>query len=513
MKNRTKNRTKNQKAIIVVFSALLIFSCSKAISPVPKHAPFTPSAPRTPEPPQAPENSHSEPTTTPQETEGDTPSTVPSHEAPGEPTPEFPYPNFEGIEFRGEKNFASLINHYAQGQSVPTPWAGYWWPYTSNGIATSTYSSGGSPAGKYDAARGGSTHAQAWEVTNHGSGLKGLQGWVGHCNGWTAAAALFPEPRTSAKVNGIVFGSGDIKALLTEAAMESSIDFFGTRVEYGNEYGGPKYNDVAPGQYFMILTNFMGRLKQAVLVDRYTGEQVWNQPLAGYRFEYPKPSDYIGAAPNAPGVYRILLTSSIWWMRDDVLADILTPPFIFEDNEAVQSRTLKMELWLDGPVVFGADGKITSSGDVIVTREGDYLVGGAWKMGESYYADAWPDYMWVAYSVQKPTDYANPYVEIDWIKKHLLVPGGADDPTASPRPVEPPPTPSPRPTTSPSTRPTPWPTTTSTPTPQPSSTPNPVPTPTVTPTPTPTATPTPTTPPLPRPTAPPNPRPLTSSVQ
>ncbi len=500
---KTSIEKKFQKTYALIFSALFIFSCSKAISPTPlKNTGNTPAAPQRP---GTPDLTHSEPTAPPEENE--TPSPETPTEQPTEATPEYPYPNFEGIEFRGEKNFASLINRFAQGQAIPTPWAGYWWPYTSNGIATATYSSGGSPAGKYDAARGGTTRAQAWEVTNHGSGLKDLQGWVGHCNGWTAAAALFPEPRTSAKVNGITFGSGDIKALLTEAAMEASIDFFGTRVEYGNDYGGPKYNDVAPGQYFMILTNFMGRLKQAVLVDRYTGEQVWNQPLAGYRFEYPKPADYLGAAPNAPGVYRILMTSTIWWMRDDVLADVLTPPFIFEDNEAVQSRTLKMELWLDGPVEFGSDGKVKSSGDVIVTRQGDYLVGGAWKMGDSYYADAWPDYMWVAYSVQKPTDYANPYVDIEWIKKHLLVPGGADDPSVRPAPVEPAPRPSPHPTTSPSTRPT------TTPRPNPSSIP--VPTPTVTPTVTPTATPTatPTVVPIPTPiptptsTTPPRPRP------
>jgi hypothetical protein len=36
-----------------------------------------------------------------------------------------PYPGFRGQEFRGEKNFAHLINNYLEGKSVPTPWAGY----------------------------------------------------------------------------------------------------------------------------------------------------------------------------------------------------------------------------------------------------------------------------------------------------------------------------------------------------------------------------------------------------
>ena len=108
-----------------------------------------------------------------------------------------PYPNFKGGDTDGEKNFAKLINNFAVGRIEPTPWAGYWWPYTDNGIATGKYGSGKSPAGKYDAARGGQTRAQSWEAQYHGSAVKGVQQWWGHCNGWCVAAALFPEPTTA----------------------------------------------------------------------------------------------------------------------------------------------------------------------------------------------------------------------------------------------------------------------------------------------------------------------------
>jgi hypothetical protein len=57
-------------------------------------------------------------------------------------------------------------------------------------------------------------------------------------------------------------------------------------------------------------------------------------------------------------------------------------------------------------------------------------------MGEGLLVDAWPDYMWVPYSVIKPTDpeqdYANPEVDVEWLRTHILVPGGADDPTVTP---------------------------------------------------------------------------------
>src|SRR5579885_2120070 len=106
-------------------------------------------------------------------------------------------PCFHGKAVEGEKNFAVLINNYLKGKPEPTPWAGYWFPYTENGIAAGKL---GSPAGKYDAARGHKTNAQAWEVANHGAGVKGVQGWWGHCNGWCAAAALFPEPHKPSTV-------------------------------------------------------------------------------------------------------------------------------------------------------------------------------------------------------------------------------------------------------------------------------------------------------------------------
>lgn len=409
-----------------------------------------------------------------------------------------PYPSFRGGELRGEKNFAKLINQYTRAKVEPTPWAGYWWPYSSNGIASGAHGSGGSPAGKYDAARGGRTRAQNWEAEHHGSKVKGIAPWWGHCNGWCAASVLIPEPSADARVNGINFGIADIKALVSEAGMSTSADFFGNRVDWGNDYATTKYLDTVPDQYFLVLTNYIGKLRQGVLIDRFTGDQVWNQPLAGYSFEYPKPEDYLGADPNAPGVYRIMLTSTLWWMRDDVNPSVITQPFDYQDSDTVESRTLRMELWVDAPIVFGADGKIVSSGNVIVTREGDFHVGGKWQGSD--FADGWPDYMWVPYSIVPPfdpsEDYVNIHVEIEWLRRHVLVPGGADDSSVNPAPIAPAPSPSigpsPGPTPTRTTTPFPTPTPTYTVTPAPISTPTATPTstPTHTSTPTPTSTPT-----------------------
>jgi hypothetical protein len=133
-----------------------------------------------------------------------------------------------------------------------------------------------------------------------------------------------------------------------------------------------------------------------VAINRYTGDQLWADPLAGYRFDYPSPADYLGEDPLHPGVYRIRVTSTFWWVSDEVGASVMTPKFDFpsDNNESFGSRKLQMELWLDGPVVFGDDGKIISSGNLIETKKGEYVLGGRW-IKDSYYNDTHPDTMWV----------------------------------------------------------------------------------------------------------------------
>jgi hypothetical protein len=406
--------------------------------------------------------------------------------------PEHPYGLLpQPADIRGERNFAALINQYRSAVPARAPWVGYWWPYTSNGIASGRYAGGYSPAGKYDAARGGGTQAQLWEVLNHGARVRGVQGWWGHCNGWCAAAALFPEPVERQKVNGVSFDIADQKALLSEAAMEVTADFFGNRVDWSTDWTTPKYDDVIPAQYFLVLTHYMGKLGQTVLIDRYTGDQVWNQPLAGYRFDYPKREDYIGEDPRAPGVHRILLTSTIWWGRDDVDPNAVTSPFRFEANYHFEERTLRMELWLDGPVEFDAAGRIVRSGDIVMSRQGNWIMGGVWRNGGGLNVDAHPDYLWVPFTILKPDPraeepYGNIHVDMDWLKKHLL--GGVDDPSVTPRPVEPAPLPSPS--------------TSARPVPRPSG--SPAPRPTASPVPGPSARPTPAPPPAPGPTSSPS---------
>ena len=336
----------------------------------------------------------------------------------------------------GITNYAELINNYAQGKPKREPWAAHWWPYGENGIAAGGRNG---PAGLYDAARGGTTHASEWEVAHHGPKVPGIQGWWGHCDGWSAAAALYPEPRQPVTVNGIEFGVADLKGLLTEAGGSADYEFFGNKMIDDDE-SSPRYKDTVANQYFAVLTNFMGRQGDVVNIDRFTGYEVWNQPVMGYKVEYPKPCGLSRSRSRAPRAF----TASCFVRRSTgrttaaspVPASSL-PEFNWEDDPVdgtIEHRDLVGELWLDAPVVFDASGKVTSSGNLVFARDpkSGFVEGGAWHMDNAGYAERWPDYMWLPYAIPRPDMNdpewpSNPWVDIEWIEDHLLVPGGRDD--------------------------------------------------------------------------------------
>lgn len=300
----------------------------------------------------------------------------------------------------GERNFARLASSSGEGRVRGEAWAGYWWPYLGEGIALS--------ASRYELASGGSGEAERWERRNHGSAVPGVESWWGHCNGWAAAAVLTREPRVARAAGGQSFSVADQKALYSELGMEVDADFFGRRSQTGDP-GSPAFADVFPNQFLLVLMNYVGRGLPLVM-DRYTGVQVWNHPIAGYRLVGPTPDDDLGPDPRFPGVHRLRFSVRVWWLRADVDPEHLTEPFTFVDGPSYESRTLRGEAWLDAPSVFDAAGRLIRSGDLILVEEQGVAIGGAWRNSGLASLDSHPDYLWVPLRFRPSSGYSNPAV-------------------------------------------------------------------------------------------------------
>lgn len=145
---------------------------------------------------------------------------------------------------------------------------------------------------KYDDAfHGGEPKAVTWEREKHTNGPS----WAGHCNGFGATTQRHPkEPVKSVVRGGVTFDPRDIKALLAEIHMNADYEFLGgNRCEIDinalptpGTRADPKVmgdcEDINPGTLHAAMTNWIGRMHHALIMDMYSGEQVWNYALYKY---------------------------------------------------------------------------------------------------------------------------------------------------------------------------------------------------------------------------------------
>ncbi|GMF24848.1 unnamed protein product [Phytophthora lilii] len=117
--------------------------------------------------------------------------------------------------------------------------------------------------------------------------------WFGICHAWSPAAILESEPNCPVTYNGITFQPMDIKALVTDIYVEANIStvFTGSRFsKYHNdsidEYGSHtdySYRDLNPGFLHVAASNLLGKLNTTFIIDRDAGDEVWNQPVVGFK--------------------------------------------------------------------------------------------------------------------------------------------------------------------------------------------------------------------------------------
>jgi hypothetical protein len=300
--------------------------------------------------------------------------------------------------------------------------------------------------------------ATEYEIWKHGAAQYGVQSWWGHCNAWAAAAVMEPEPRLSHTVDGIEFTAGDVKALLTEAWMELQSSFYGARNDFHADEESRDtidYQDVTPAAFHIFFADQVGNHDKSFVIDRYTGDQVWNQPVKAYRstFEtlndgqpvkktlkstqYPHWGEPVVRDLREQEIYEVAVTTTIHWVTDGVPHEALTVEnysdtitdeqfaswsFIKEEyHEQIEIRTLSYTLWLTKPME---------------DPEAEIIGDGEWNHGESTgYEALHPDFMWQpTANVNGSRDYENDFIDYDYIVETLL-PGtlkAAEDPTVEP---------------------------------------------------------------------------------
>jgi len=210
------------------------------------------------------------------------------------------------------------------GEAANVPWASSYWPVYEDSINHRwAGSDSSSPAAKYGEAFGvedieskvsasngvdnqssrtacttdeqcSDTLGEACAIREGAEAGFCIPTWWGICHAWAPASIMEPEPVHPVTRNNVTFEVNDIKALLTIGWDASHSKFVSLRcdedapdVDYDG-YNRPTGSDAEcadtnPGTYHVLLTNYLGLKGESFVEDRTWDDEVWNQPLRGYR--------------------------------------------------------------------------------------------------------------------------------------------------------------------------------------------------------------------------------------
>lgn len=217
----------------------------------------------------------------------------------------------------------------AQGEAARIPWAGSYWPVYEDGINRAWKAGEDAPSTKYGKAfnvtgvenavsRANGIDSQSSRVActtaTAATACKSDLGeecairpgktegrciptWFGICHAWAPAAIMIPEPEHEVTRNGITFRVNDLKALASLVHEGVENKFVSLRCELDDragatgvvtfdEHGRPvqsECRDSNAGSFHVLLTNYLGIKRASFVFDRTLDDEVWNQPLRGYR--------------------------------------------------------------------------------------------------------------------------------------------------------------------------------------------------------------------------------------
>jgi len=173
-----------------------------------------------------------------------------------------------------------------------------------------------SPAEKYDLIVNNLEFTLTKEQKTEGEGFRDengeVEGWMGLCHGWAAAAIMTPKPNASAKLWGplgtsVKWFPHDVRALTTLAWANGNYrsNFVGQRCNLKNpttlsngRIRDSECFDNNPGTFHLALANLIGIAKSSFVMDAAFDYQVWNQPVAAYEFTYFNPLNPVKVSKN-----------------------------------------------------------------------------------------------------------------------------------------------------------------------------------------------------------------------
>ncbi len=179
-----------------------------------------------------------------------------------------------------------------KGEARNIPWAGDYWSSARDSINIRWDGSEPSPAEKYAKAFGkAGVPDEVSRYVGKKSSTEEIPGWVGICEGWSAAAIRELPPQKPVEKNGVTFYPGDLQGLVTllYARGNSDSKFLSRRCNDENarfDANGRALDagcrDTNPGTLHIIAANYLGIKREAFVEDRTYDAQVWNQPVRGY---------------------------------------------------------------------------------------------------------------------------------------------------------------------------------------------------------------------------------------
>jgi hypothetical protein len=130
--------------------------------------------------------------------------------------------------------------------------------------------------------------------------------WYGICHGWAPAAYLENQPKHTVKLTlqdgrEVTFYPSDIKALASAlwADTNPEIIFLGRKCskEHPQEDDmgrivDPECFNTNPGTWHMALINRIGIGRESFVMDATYDAEVWNQPIASYKYSYFNPQTF-----------------------------------------------------------------------------------------------------------------------------------------------------------------------------------------------------------------------------